>query len=248
MSTLICHLPPVTCHQPPATCHLPPATFHLLPDSHHLSPVARHSLGPIHLVGHSLGAHLVGKIGRTFKSVTGNLVERITGLDPAGPRFVDGWFYSALPELNDNILTPESGAYVDVIHTNGALNAAAMMPPLQTPHFGALQQLGHSDFYPAGGSAQPGCDTSGFFQGARDSACSHSRSIIYFLHSIKDAGLFPSQLCDTVDKCNNKEHTSDVVVHMGEPSKNGWVSGTRQLFYTDVADCQWSRDVSCTTT
>ena len=136
MSTLICH-------QPPATCHLPPATFHLPPDSQHLSPVARHSLGPIHLVGHSLGAHSVGKIGRTFKSATGNLVERITGgfffflfaykclvetlnsyftsletvinvtsaadkfsgLDPAGPRFVDGWFHSALPELKDNILT-----------------------------------------------------------------------------------------------------------------------------------------------
>ena len=33
----------------------------------------------IHLVGHSLGAHLVGKIGRTFKEASGKPVERITG-------------------------------------------------------------------------------------------------------------------------------------------------------------------------
>ena len=35
--------------------------------------------GDIHLVGHSLGAHLVGKIGRTFKEASGKPVERITG-------------------------------------------------------------------------------------------------------------------------------------------------------------------------
>ena len=33
----------------------------------------------IHLVGHSLGAHLVGKIGRSFKEASGKPVERITG-------------------------------------------------------------------------------------------------------------------------------------------------------------------------
>ena len=33
----------------------------------------------IQLVGHSLGAHLVGKIGRSFKEASGMPVERITG-------------------------------------------------------------------------------------------------------------------------------------------------------------------------
>ena len=40
-------------------------------------------------------------------------------MDPAGPRFVDGPFLSAIPELADNILTKESAVFVDIIHTNG---------------------------------------------------------------------------------------------------------------------------------
>ena len=41
------------------------------------------------------------------------------GLDPAGPRFVDGPYVDAIPELADNILTKESANFVDIIHTNG---------------------------------------------------------------------------------------------------------------------------------
>ena len=40
-------------------------------------------------------------------------------MDPAGPRFVDGPYLDAIPELAENILTKESAAFVDVIHTNG---------------------------------------------------------------------------------------------------------------------------------
>ena len=62
----------------------------------------------LHLVGHSLGAHLMGKAGRTFANLTGEQVGRITGLDPAGPRFVDGPVESALPELHANRLRKAS--------------------------------------------------------------------------------------------------------------------------------------------
>jgi hypothetical protein len=44
----------------------------------------------IHLVGHSLGAHVSGKAGRYFKQSTGTQLKRITGLDPAG-------FFLSLP-------------------------------------------------------------------------------------------------------------------------------------------------------
>lgn len=52
-----------------------------------LAKLLRKGLDPnkIHLVGHSLGSHLVGKAGREFKKETGKKVGRVTGLDPAGP-------------------------------------------------------------------------------------------------------------------------------------------------------------------
>lgn len=45
-----------------------------------------------HLVGHSLGSHLVGFVGRSIYKNSNNTLKlkRITGLDPAGPFFY--WF------------------------------------------------------------------------------------------------------------------------------------------------------------
>ena len=60
----------------------------------------------------------------------------------------------ALPELATDILTPDSASFVDVIHTNGALEPCVVC---DTPRCGALPPLGHLDFYPSGGSVQPGC-------------------------------------------------------------------------------------------
>ena len=54
------------------------------------------------------------------------MVNRITGLDPAGPRFVDGPILPAIPELNKEILSPWSAQFVDIIHTNGALQPVAV--------------------------------------------------------------------------------------------------------------------------
>jgi len=92
--------------------------------------IQQHGTGLLHFSGHSLGAHLVGKIGRTIDEVTGQKVSRITGLDPAGPRFVDGPLVDAIPELNANLLSPESAEFVDIIHTNGALQPAVIYVPV----------------------------------------------------------------------------------------------------------------------
>lgn len=65
----------------------------------------------LHIVGHSLGAHVSGMLGnilRWYESV--NLaVERITGLDPAGPCFKE--------TLEDFRLDRSNADFVDVIHT-----------------------------------------------------------------------------------------------------------------------------------
>jgi hypothetical protein len=46
----------------------------------------------------------MGKAGRVYGEVLGKLPARITGLDPAGPRFVDGPILDAIPELHENRL------------------------------------------------------------------------------------------------------------------------------------------------
>ncbi|XP_030022464.2 lipase member H-A [Manduca sexta] len=84
----------------------------------------------LHLVGFSLGAHVVGVAGRT----AGGRPGRVTGLDPAGP----GW------PNNGNRLSRNAGRYVEAIHTNGR-------------DLGIMNPSGDADFYPNGGRRQPGC-------------------------------------------------------------------------------------------
>ena len=60
----------------------------------------------------------------------------LSGLDPAGPYFSD--------VKEDVRLDPRDARYVDVIHTDAGV-------------FGTSRKLGHIDFYPNGGSQQPGC-------------------------------------------------------------------------------------------
>ncbi|CAG4943616.1 unnamed protein product [Parnassius apollo] len=88
----------------------------------------------MHLVGFSLGAHLVGNAGREL----GGRIARITGLDPAGP----------LWSSNSDSLSSNDGVYVEAIHTNGG-----------TVGLGIGSAVANADFYPNGGKSQPGCVT-----------------------------------------------------------------------------------------
>ncbi|XP_017475988.1 PREDICTED: pancreatic triacylglycerol lipase-like [Rhagoletis zephyria] len=92
------------------------------------------SAGSFHLLGHSLGGHLVSFAGKHLKGALG----RITGLDPAGPSF------QGRPSWDR--LWPTDAQFVDVIHTDGN-------------NLGMWETTGHLDFYPNGGVAtQPGCN------------------------------------------------------------------------------------------
>lgn len=125
------------------------------------------------IVGHSLGAHignlsvlvycqqlfnclkmvlmilhiLAGAAGTFYKEqYGGNLIGRISGLDPAGPFFNQ--------QVNpDKRLDSGDATFVDIYHSNrGTLGDSE-------------HQTGHINVYINGGDAQPGCeeaDSSGF--------------------------------------------------------------------------------------
>ncbi|XP_062139643.1 vitellogenin-1 [Drosophila sulfurigaster albostrigata] len=109
----------------------------------------------IHLIGHSLGAHIVGAAGRYLQQMANKTVPRITGLDPAKPCFNEGESLSGLLRGD--------ATFVDVIHSNPGV-------------LGKSDPIGDADFYPGGLSSLPnGCLTV---------TCAHSRAWEYFEESI----------------------------------------------------------------
>nr|CAD7413943.1 unnamed protein product [Timema cristinae] len=120
----------------------------------------------VHIMGHSLGAHIAGVAGNRQTSGT---VGKVTGMDPAAPGYIN------VPA--ENHLNSDDASFVEVIHTCAGL-------------LGWVDPLGHADFYPNGGTlSQPGCgaDVAG--------TCSHSRSHNYFAESITTTVGFQSELC-----------------------------------------------------
>ena len=87
----------------------------------------------MHCIGHSLGAQLCGLFAKELYKSSFNLKpRRITGLDPAGPLFIN--------ESNEKRLYKTDALFVDIIHTSKT--------------FGFFDPIGHVDFYPNGGINQ----------------------------------------------------------------------------------------------
>ena len=155
----------------------------------------------IHVIGHSLGAHLSGHMGRN----SGLKIGRITGLDPARPYF-ENWVHA-----KERLSTADAD-FVDVIHTNsGHLHEGCLSMPWT---------IGHVDFYPNGGTHMPGCTDKepgwwnllfNYYQCVADmiikNGCSHGRANEYYAESIQyrnDPNYFLSQKCaDYQENCTN---------------------------------------------
>ncbi|KAG5276108.1 hypothetical protein AALO_G00127980 [Alosa alosa] len=144
----------------------------------------------IHFLGYSLGAHVAGIAGL----LTSSKVNRITGLDPAGPSF----------EYADSqsTLSPDDANFVDVLHTNTRGSPDRSI--------GIQRPVGHVDIYPNGGTFQPGCDlqktmkmivSTGFSNMDQIVKCSHERSIHLFIDSLVNAQEHQSMAY----RCSNKE-------------------------------------------
>ncbi|KAK9507688.1 hypothetical protein O3M35_007489 [Rhynocoris fuscipes] len=138
----------------------------------------------IHLIGHSLGAHIMSYMAKGIQSPS--KIRRITALDPAQPGFEGA--------SKDVKLTKGDAQYIDVIHTS----AKPLIPFLG---FGLMAPAGDVDFYMNGGTTQPGClldiklpnitsilDLATFKVEviAQWIACSHSRAYEYFIWSLKE--------------------------------------------------------------
>ncbi|XP_047024688.1 pancreatic triacylglycerol lipase-like isoform X2 [Helicoverpa zea] len=128
------------------------------------------SMGDVHLIGHSLGAHVVGIAGANVKKTP---IDTITGLDPALPLFTVG--------NKDARLDKHDASHVEVIHTCGG-------------YLGFMAPLGHIDFYPNGGTRQPGCgyDIRGL--------CAHNRAHMYLAESIISSVPFTAVRCQSFNE------------------------------------------------
>ncbi|KAM9385119.1 lipoprotein lipase [Pholidichthys leucotaenia] len=146
----------------------------------------------VHLLGYSLGAHVAGIAG----DLTNHKISRITGMDPAGPRFEHA--------DEQSILSRGDAQFVDVLHTNTRGSPDRSI--------GIQRPVGHIDIYPNGGTFQPGCDIGNTLKGIALEGikglqnmdqlvkCSHERSIHLFIDSL----LNPQQE-SMVFRCASKE-------------------------------------------
>ena len=97
----------------------------------------------IHIIGHSLGAHVAGEAAYYYQN-TGLKIGRITGLDAAALCFEQFDDIAMMKQLDKS-----DAEFVDVWHTNANLERAGM---------GIGRPIGHVDFWVNGGKTQPICE------------------------------------------------------------------------------------------
>ncbi|KAL3288193.1 hypothetical protein HHI36_002643 [Cryptolaemus montrouzieri] len=149
------------------------------------------------IIGHSLGGQITGWIGKRFFQLSGTKLPRIIALDPAGPLFA---LRPDTKRLNKN-----DAEIVHVVHSDGTL-------------LGFGDPCGTIDFFPNGGSDQPGCGIVNLKDLANigDSVfCSHRRGYELFVETVKLPEQFMAKKCENYDhfkenKCGN--HSLEVSV------------------------------------
>ncbi|CAD7079338.1 unnamed protein product [Hermetia illucens] len=161
--------------------------------------------GDTYLIGHSLGAHVVGIGG---KHVTKGKINTIFGLDAALPMF-------SINQPSKRLATGDA-LYVESIHTDGGA-------------LGFEEPIGNASFYPNYGNDQPGC---GF---DLTTGCSHSRSCTYFAESLSLPNEFLAAKCSGYSEITGKDCSirGATTARMGgQPSNYG--RGVEGVYYLPV--------------
>jgi hypothetical protein len=169
-----------------------------------------------HIAGFSFGALIAGAIGRYFKG-QGATLPRITGLEP--PEFYGG-LTLALATAGVTKLSASDAKFVDNIHTS-------------VGSFGDFLTRGHVDFWPNGGSSQPGCgsseQTSTMFSSWNNFiatvGCNHGRSYMYYAESVRRNSSAPGFI---------SKRCSWWALLSFDPSSCSISSSTSMGFYADV--------------
>ncbi|XP_059172418.1 pancreatic lipase-related protein 2-like [Physella acuta] len=192
-------------------------------------------LDDLHLIGHSLGAHLAGDIGRRL----GGRIARITGLDPAA------YLFEGKPI--DKRLDPSDAVFVDVVHSD----AVRLTFPYKG--LGILNPLGHVDFYPNGAYLQPGCvDKYLGLYPIDGPECSHRRAAEYYVDSINTTYHCMAQQCSDFKSfldhhCSQCSNTScNVMGYLASPLQalglmylqTGEKPPYCDIYYNKKTDCE----------
>ncbi|XP_067054927.1 pancreatic lipase-related protein 2-like [Acropora muricata] len=136
---------------------------------------SKHLADRFYIIGFSLGGQIAGYAEKSLGD-DGMLLGRITGLDPASPYYTD-----RDPEVR---LDPTDAKYVDVIHTN-------------LPIIGTEQRVGHIDFFPNGGSVQPGCFTNKPLDVIFTTSCHHLRAPEYYIATVQNRCSWKAYPCSS---------------------------------------------------
>ena len=149
----------------------------------------------VHIIGHSLGAHLAGYAGHTLQRDFGLKLGRISGLDPAAPLFTET---DAIVRLDRS-----DAQFVDIVHSDAN--------PLMKGGLGIHQRIGHVDFFPNGGFDNPGCDMKlqevmrnhrrhALFETMQQFlGCNHLRSYQFYDESISSKCPYMGATCDSFE-------------------------------------------------
>ncbi|XP_017778216.1 PREDICTED: pancreatic lipase-related protein 2-like [Nicrophorus vespilloides] len=155
-------------------------------------------LEKVHVVGHSLGGQVSGFTGKAVQRLIGKKIDRISGLDPAGPEF-EGM------NAKDRLAVGDAN-FVDVTHTDGGI-------------FGFRDPIGTVDFMPNGGvRPQPGCTITSYdnqLSLTQILFCSHIHSYLFFIESINDDNQIAYK-CDTYRNYENGYCTMNEQTIYGE--------------------------------
>ncbi|XP_050304641.1 pancreatic triacylglycerol lipase-like isoform X2 [Anthonomus grandis grandis] len=162
--------------QPPFDQAVANARLVALEIVHFLKFLRKHNdivMDEVHLIGHGLGAHIAGYVGKDHQA------RKITGLDPTGPRF------SGMPIHVK--LDATDAKYVEILHTDA----------MDYNSQGTRELEGHADFFINNANIQPGCGeaqskydllsiTRGMLkEGEIMPGCSHKRAFKYYIESLE---------------------------------------------------------------